>query len=335
MPVDRPGRPGLVQLLHCLAALASEGVPVDSTERLFRGRLPEETAEPARGGWLVDGGGVRPGRQRADRPGADCGTGTRRNPVPRPEPVPIDRKEDPDVDRKEDPDVPQDVSNDGGSTREQPFAPAAMPDRAGEVMSRYHAVMQHFLDAERAVMLTYLGAPRPAVDGQPAAPLALPELAAAPPPEERAAHGSAATAQTAQTGPAPAPAAAPAVEPTLAHRAEPPAPQAEAPPPSGNGEAALDVAEIQERLLAIVSERTGYPTETLDLDADLEGDLGIDSIKRVEIAGTLTQTVALPEEASLDVEELTASRTLREVVAALEAAMASAGGEQRPGGSAL
>ena len=81
----------------------------------------------------------------------------------------------------------------------------------------------------------------------------------------------------------------------------------------------------------IVSERTGYPTETLDLDADLEGDLGIDSIKRVEIAGTLTQTVALPEEASLDVEELTASRTLREVVAALEAAMASAGGEQRPG----
>ncbi len=43
--------------------------------------------------------------------------------------------------------------------------------------------------------------------------------------------------------------------------------------------------QIQERLLAVVSERTGYPAEMLGLDADLEGDLGIDSIKRVEIAG--------------------------------------------------
>jgi acyl transferase domain-containing protein/NAD(P)H-dependent flavin oxidoreductase YrpB (nitropropane dioxygenase family)/NAD(P)-dependent dehydrogenase (short-subunit alcohol dehydrogenase family) len=330
--VDRAGRPGLVQLLHCIAALASEGVPL-STERLFRGRLPEETAEPVRGGWLVDGGGVRPADSAPTAPEPIAIPEPVATPVPRPEPVPIDRKEDPNVDRNEDPDVPQDVSN-GGSTREQPLAPAAMPDRAGEVMSRYHAVMQHFLDAERAVMLTYLGAPRPAVDAQPAAPpLALPELAVALPLVEGApAHGSAATAQTAQTGPAPAPAAAPTVEHTPAPPSEPPAPQAEAPPQSGNGKAALDVAEIQERLLAIVSERTGYPAETLDLDADLEGDLSIDSIKRVEIAGTLTQTLALPEEASLDVEELTASRTLREVVAALEAAMASAGGEQRPGG---
>ncbi len=38
-----------------------------------------------------------------------------------------------------------------------------------------------------------------------------------------------------------------------------------------------------------MSERTGYPAEMLGLDADLEGDLGIDSIKRVEIAGTFTQ----------------------------------------------
>ena len=34
--VDRSGRPGCVPLLHALAALASEGVPVD-TERLFSG----------------------------------------------------------------------------------------------------------------------------------------------------------------------------------------------------------------------------------------------------------------------------------------------------------
>ena len=36
-------------------------------------------------------------------------------------------------------------------------------------------------------------------------------------------------------------------------------------------------------LLKIVEDRTGYPIEMLDPDAILEADLGIDSIKRVEI----------------------------------------------------
>ena len=43
---------------------------------------------------------------------------------------------------------------------------------------------------------------------------------------------------------------------------------------------------------ALVSDRTGYPADMLGLDADLEGDLGIDSIKRVEIAGTFTQSLS-------------------------------------------
>ncbi|HEY3698406.1 MAG TPA: beta-ketoacyl synthase N-terminal-like domain-containing protein, partial [Spongiibacteraceae bacterium] len=41
--------------------------------------------------------------------------------------------------------------------------------------------------------------------------------------------------------------------------------------------------DVQATLLAIVSERTGYPSAMLDLDLDLEADLSIDSIKRVEI----------------------------------------------------
>ncbi len=40
-------------------------------------------------------------------------------------------------------------------------------------------------------------------------------------------------------------------------------------------------------LLQVVSEKTGYPTETLELDMDMEADLGIDSIKRVEILGAI------------------------------------------------
>ena len=76
--------------------------------------------------------------------------------------------------------------------------------------------------------------------------------------------------------------------------------------------------QIEARLLDVVSERTGYPTDMLSLDADLEGDLGIDSIKRVEIAGTFTQTLAEEQRAAIDMELLTSSRTLREVIAVLE-----------------
>ena len=80
----------------------------------------------------------------------------------------------------------------------------------------------------------------------------------------------------------------------------------------------------------------------LELDADLEGDLGIDSIKRVEIAGTFTQGLGEDERSAIDLEELTASRTLTGVIDTLEAALGKApatatagtgpspGGDQRP-----
>ena len=48
-----------------------------------------------------------------------------------------------------------------------------------------------------------------------------------------------------------------------------------------------DRATITTRLLETVRDRTGYPIETLGLDLDMEADLGIDSIKRVEILGKL------------------------------------------------
>ena len=48
-----------------------------------------------------------------------------------------------------------------------------------------------------------------------------------------------------------------------------------------------DRATITTRLLETVRDRTGYPIETLGLELDMEADLGIDSIKRVEILGKL------------------------------------------------
>jgi polyketide-type polyunsaturated fatty acid synthase PfaA len=51
-------------------------------------------------------------------------------------------------------------------------------------------------------------------------------------------------------------------------------------PPSG----AEDIAAI---LLEVISDKTGYPLETLDASMDLDSDLGIDSLKRVEIMAAL------------------------------------------------
>ncbi|OCQ54699.1 Phenolphthiocerol synthesis polyketide synthase type I Pks15/1 [Photorhabdus australis subsp. thailandensis] len=46
-------------------------------------------------------------------------------------------------------------------------------------------------------------------------------------------------------------------------------------------------AKIIGKLVAIVSDKTGYPQEMIDAEMDLEADLGIDSIKRLEIFGAM------------------------------------------------
>ncbi|MFO7666816.1 MAG: beta-ketoacyl synthase N-terminal-like domain-containing protein, partial [Desulfobacterales bacterium] len=50
-------------------------------------------------------------------------------------------------------------------------------------------------------------------------------------------------------------------------------------------------SDIQNALLSTVSHLTGYPVETLGLDMDLEADLGIDSIKRVEIFSSIEEKI--------------------------------------------
>jgi acyl transferase domain-containing protein/NAD(P)H-dependent flavin oxidoreductase YrpB (nitropropane dioxygenase family)/NADP-dependent 3-hydroxy acid dehydrogenase YdfG/acyl carrier protein len=70
-------------------------------------------------------------------------------------------------------------------------------------------------------------------------------------------------------------------------------------------------------LVRIVSERTGYPVEMLDLDLDLEADLGIDSIKRVEILGALDERLGGTGRDEVP-EELVSVKTLRGILETIE-----------------
>jgi len=76
---------------------------------------------------------------------------------------------------------------------------------------------------------------------------------------------------------------------------------------------------IAETLLAIVADTTGYPVEMLELPMGLDADLGIDSIKRVEILSAL-QT-ALPDAPVIGPEHLGELQTLQQIVDFLEAGM--------------
>ena len=69
---------------------------------------------------------------------------------------------------------------------------------------------------------------------------------------------------------------------------------------------------LEPLLLSIVAEKTGYPVDMLNLDMDLEGDLGVDSIKRVEILAAVDERA--PQLPKVDRARLSALHTLREIV---------------------
>ncbi|MEU9301986.1 SDR family NAD(P)-dependent oxidoreductase [Streptomyces sp. NPDC048269] len=88
--------------------------------------------------------------------------------------------------------------------------------------------------------------------------------------------------------------------------------------PGARAGAAPTAEEVMDVVLEIVHTRTGYPRDMLDPGLDLEADLSIDSIKRVEIIGALADRIGLPQDpggsAESAVEELSRIKTLRGIV---------------------
>ncbi|PLX99152.1 MAG: hypothetical protein C0624_13905 [Desulfuromonas sp.] len=74
----------------------------------------------------------------------------------------------------------------------------------------------------------------------------------------------------------------------------------------------LERERVASTLLAVIAEKTGYPEEMLELEMSLDSDLGIDSIKRVEILSALQER--LPEAPAVKPEHLGTLQTVGQIV---------------------
>ena len=49
-------------------------------------------------------------------------------------------------------------------------------------------------------------------------------------------------------------------------------------------------------MLSVVADKTGYPPDMLDLELDLEADLGIDTVKQAELFATIREAYGIPRD---------------------------------------
>ena len=341
--LDGPG-PGLLHLQTVLARLAAAGISIRS-ERLFRGRgcrqldlkmLAGQTtpAEPPSTAWLVSGGSARPlrhprttaGQERFAQPSvpsmgpselpASNGNdersrvvvspeeSSRAHAVPGTEPAPSFHQAVPPME---------------GAEMSQ-IDPS--PDSVDQVMLQYQQMMGRFVAAQERVMLAYLQPDDVGYghrDGEPAAGISANGTRSGGPPVPED-HSSPSESRLPMRPGADLP---PVRDPPHAL----PAPQARTSP-----EAPIEVGEqvLMDRLLEIISDRTGYPVDFLDPDLDLAADFGVDSIKKVEILGTFHRTCGVPwHRGSTGMQRLGEIKTIGHAVAAMASLLKeSANGER-------
>ena len=312
---DGGDRNGLAHLLQVLGQLLAAGVPVEAMQ-LFRGRvkgvseveklLDAQPAPPP--AWLVNGGHVFAGSKRppvyeplkfAVKPMQASANGAPSAPAQRL------------VSGSESGAAPASAVSHVAASAEHAVAPVPsshvtpmpIPPTYGTleaVMLPFQQLMSQFLQTQAAIMTAYLqNAP---VEGIPAPPvpvvmqpLMAPDPVLTPPPGI-------------VTGPVELRPQEPAAKTEPAKAAE--APTTRPPQP-----VTAPQRSISADLVRIVSDRTGYPVEMLSLDASIEADLGIDSIKRVEILSSFQRLCSQSEQAALQgiMEKLTSATTLREI----------------------
>lgn len=339
---NQSGKPALTQLLHLLGQLTAQGCELN-LDRLYRNRcraLKLETLQAdsqpkplAPSVWMVNGARATPLRGSSPRtpaepvpvektpivpssaaslsPAENISVRSRvieKGPIP-PPPVPTVFSQN---------DAPTNTTPPSPKRRlmsaENKQLPAVTEARAdggvAQTMAQFQQMMTRFLETQKAVMLAYLGSEPASIEAAPVSP-----VGEATPAPVTYSQMQPATVQVSDL-PAGAKAtvtvqAAPVAVPVVAAAEVVPISVPEPAQPAGPSRETLTA-----QLLAIVSERTGYPPEMLDAQLDLEADLGIDSIKRVEILGTFQQVLATAGGVLEDglMEKLSGARTLEAII---------------------
>ena len=101
---------------------------------------------------------------------------------------------------------------------------------------------------------------------------------------------------------APAAQVAPAVETVAA-----PAPVAQVAPKAA---VSLNEEDVKKNILNIVSEKTGYPQDMLDLDLDMEADLGIDTVKQAELFAIMRETYHIAKQEGVQLKDYPTIRSI-------------------------
>jgi acyl transferase domain-containing protein len=83
--------------------------------------------------------------------------------------------------------------------------------------------------------------------------------------------------------------------------------------PMASDDASL-VDEVSQFLIELVMKRTGYPRELIRFDQELEADLGIDTVKQVELLGAVREHLELPADELITVADLPTLAQLRDYV---------------------
>ncbi|MFA5162350.1 MAG: SDR family NAD(P)-dependent oxidoreductase [Elusimicrobiales bacterium] len=144
------------------------------------------------------------------------------------------------------------------------------------------------------------GASAPPAPAAPAAPV----VPAAPAPAAKPAAPAAAT-----SAPAPKPAQGPAPSPK---------------PFSAAAPARLSDGEVKAAVLKMVAEKTGYPQDMLDLDLDMEADLGIDTVKQAELFAAIREHYSIPRKEGVKLKDYPTIRHCINFVLSESSAPASA-----------
>ena len=85
--------------------------------------------------------------------------------------------------------------------------------------------------------------------------------------------------------------------------------------------------ELETFLIDFVVEQTGYPREIVEMDADLEADLGIDSIRKAQLFGEIGQKYGLSADDTVSLDDF---RTLRHLLAYMLPQVGEAEGPASP-----